>query len=135
MRTLIFFKRYFLDFYDSLSLKTQDKVDYALYILQELEFVPANFVKHITNTEGIYELRIHQGNMEYRILFFFETGSLIEGGKVVILGNGFLKKDNRDYKKAVRVAEKIKQEFFDEQTPFKPDTNDKPDNDNFKDLP
>jgi hypothetical protein len=33
---------------------------------------------------------------------------LIEGGRIVILGNGFTKKDNKDYKKAVEIAEKIK---------------------------
>ena len=52
---------------------------------------------------------------KYRILFFFEEGSLIEGGKIVILGNGFIKKDKKDYKKAVSKAEFIKKEYFDEK--------------------
>lgn len=126
MRTLIFFKRYFLDFYESLNPKTREKVEYVLFILQNQANVSANFVKHITNSDGIYEVRISIGSNEYRILFFFESGSLIEGGKIVVLGNGFLKKDNRDYKKAVRLAEEIKAQYFEDKEKSEPSSDNEP---------
>jgi hypothetical protein len=71
-------------------------------------------VKYIENSEGIYEIRVSVRSDEYRILFFFESSSLIEGGNVVILGNGFIKKDKKDYRKAVSIAEKIKKEYLEE---------------------
>lgn len=78
-------------------------------------FVPIQYVKFIENSDGIYEIRVSVGSNEYRVLFFFETSSLIEGGKVVILGNGFIKKDKKDYKKAVAIAEQIKQKYLAEK--------------------
>ena len=71
-------------------------------------------MKYIENSNGIYEIRVSVRNDEYRILFFFESSSLIEGGNVVILGNGFIKKDKKDYSKAVSIAEKIKKEYLEE---------------------
>ena len=71
-------------------------------------------MKFIENSDGIYEIRVSVRSDEYRILFFFESSSLIEGGNVVILGNGFIKKDKKDYRKAVSIAEKIKKEYLEE---------------------
>lgn len=114
LRQVKFFKQYFLDFYTSLNTRVQEKIDYLLDVLATQPFVPSKYVKYIENSDGIYELRISISTNEYRILFFFESGSLIDGGKVVILGNGFIKKDRKDYKKAVEKAEAIKRDYFKE---------------------
>ena len=60
-------------------------------------------------------------NFTTAILFFFASGSLVEGGKIVVVGNGFLKKDNRDYRRAVELAERIKLEYFAELAQPDPD--------------
>ncbi|MBX2892876.1 MAG: type II toxin-antitoxin system RelE/ParE family toxin [Saprospiraceae bacterium] len=77
MRELIFYKSYFRDFYDELDVRAKDKVDHAFLVLETQRNVPQKFVKHITGSSGIYELRASVGSNEYRILFFFESGSLI----------------------------------------------------------
>jgi hypothetical protein len=113
------FTSFFLEFYEQQNAKIQEKFDFLIEILQTQPNIPQKYVKHITNSDGIYELRISSQQNEYRILFFFEEGSLIEGGRIVILGNGFAKKDNKDYKKAVEIAEKIKIDYLNN---FKNDT-------------
>ncbi len=114
MRELIFYKTYFRVFYDELDERARNKIDHTLLILETQPVVPQKFVKHIIGSAGIYEARTSVGSNEYRVLFFFESGSLIEGGKIVVVGNGFLKKSDRDYRRAIEVAEEIKSEYFAE---------------------
>lgn len=115
LREVKFYKSYFLEYYKAQSEKVQEKIDFILQVLETQHFVSDKYVKHITNSNGIYEIRISVGSNEYRILFFFESGDLISGGKIIVLGNGFMKKDTKDYKKAVQLAEAIKDAYFEEQ--------------------
>ncbi len=108
------FTPYFMEFYEAQKAKIQEKFDFLIEILQTQPTIPQKYVKHLTNSEGIYELRVSSLQKEYRVLFFFEAGSLIEGGRIVILGNSFIKKDNKDYKKAVELAEKIKSDYLNQ---------------------
>lgn len=101
LREIKFYQSYFLEYYKAQSEKVQEKIDFILQVLETQHFVSDKYVKHITNSNGIYEIRISVGSNEYRILFFFESGDLISGGKIIVLGNGFMKKDTKDYKKAV----------------------------------
>lgn len=112
IRTISFYEDYFMDFYNEQSLQVQEKIDYCLIILKEQRVIPTNIVRYITNSDGIYEIKVRVGNNQYRILFFFEEGDLISGGKVVILLNGFVKKNDKDLKKAVIKAEKFKEEYY-----------------------
>ena len=54
MRKINTFKRYFRDFYDSLTNEEQEKIDYALMLLKTHNRITEKFVKHLR--EGIYEL-------------------------------------------------------------------------------
>ena len=114
MRVITFYKNHFSNFYYDQDEKTQEKIDYCLTIPEERQVVPKKFVKHITNSDGIYELRVSVKNNQYRILFFFEEGDLISGGKIVILLNGFVKKNDSDLKKAVKKAERLKTEYLNQ---------------------
>lgn len=115
LREIKFYQSYFLEYYKAQSEKVQEKIDFILQVLETQHFVSDKYVKHITNSNSIYEIRISIGSNEYRILFFFESGDLISGGKIIVLGNGFMKKDTKDYKKAVQLAEAIKDAYFEEQ--------------------
>ena len=96
-----------------LDERTQARFRFLLKILREVQVVSTDHAKSIVGSRGIYELRARVGSNQYRALFFFESGNLKDGGRVVILGNGFLKKDNRDYKRAVALAEKIRTAYFE----------------------
>lgn len=109
MRTMIKTDE-FEEFYNSLSLKVQDKVDSAIQIMSERKVVSAKLVKKLINTE-FYEMRISVDN-EYRvILFAIDHDNFIEAQRILLL-NGFVKKSNKDYNKAIKKAERILDEQF-----------------------
>ena len=73
-------------------------------MIEELQRVPEVYLKHIENTEGLYEIRVQQGNDIFRIFCFFDQGQL------VVLANGFQKKTQKTPKKEIELALKIKAE-------------------------
>lgn len=102
LRQIHLYEDHFLDFYDSLDEKARDKIKFVLEILRTQRVVPLNHVKHITNSDGIYEIIAPAKGNEYRILFFFKEGDLISGGNEIVLLNGFMKKSKKDYVSAVK---------------------------------
>lgn len=73
----------------------------------ETQYVVSNkFVKKLLNSD-FYEVRVSVSTNEYRtIIFAVDNESFIESTKVILL-NSFLKKSEKDYKKAISKAEKI----------------------------
>lgn len=61
---------------------------------------------NITNSSGIYEVRVEHGSNIYRVFSSFDKGNLI------ILVNGFQKKTQKTPKKELDLAEKLKQEYL-----------------------
>lgn len=104
MRTLLR-STAFDEFYNSLPVKVQNKVKYALNIIAELKVVNTKLVKKLVETD-FYELRISVGN-EYRvILFTIDQENFIEAEQILLL-NGFMKKSTKDYKKELLKAQQI----------------------------
>ena len=85
-RDIGFYENYFKDFYLKQSLLVRKKIDWTLLILRSTRIVPEKFLKNLTNTDGLWELRISAGNGIFRLFCFFDKGNLI------ILLNGFQKK-------------------------------------------
>ncbi|UWX56887.1 type II toxin-antitoxin system RelE/ParE family toxin [Chlorobaculum sp. MV4-Y] len=59
--------------------------------VSQLSLVPAEYFKKLKNTDGIWEVRVTQGNNEFRLLGLFDDGNL------VILINGFAKKSQKNF--------------------------------------
>lgn len=74
-------------------------------MIENLQRVPENYLKHIENTNGLYEIRIQQGSDIFRIICFFDQGQL------VVLANGFQKKTQKTPKNEIELALKIKSEY------------------------
>lgn len=72
---------------------------------EDLERVPETYLKHIKNTDGLYEIRVQLGSDIFRIFCFFDKGQL------VVLANGFQKKTQKTPKKEIEIAIKIKAEY------------------------
>lgn len=70
-----------------------------------MERVPETYLKHLENTDGLYEIRIQSGSDIFRIFCFFDKGQL------VVLANGFQKKTQKTPKKEIELALKIKAEY------------------------
>ena len=104
-RKIIFYKNYFPDFVSKQSIDIQNKIYWTFEVIEDLWRVPETYLKHIANTDGLYEIRIQVGNDIIRIFCFFETG------KLVILINGFQKKTQKTPKKEIRLALKLKSEY------------------------
>lgn len=107
-RKIIFYKSYFEDFFIKQRDKVQEKIIWTLELLEELDRVPETYLKHIVNTEGLYEIRIQQGSDIFRIFCFFDDK------KLVIITNGFQKKTQKTPKKEIEKAINIKKEYENE---------------------
>lgn len=93
----------FMRFYESLSPKVQTKFQYVMNVIASMYNVSTKFIKHLENTD-LYEMRVSIGSNEYRtVLFAIDHDNFIEAKKVILL-NGFLKKDNKDYRKQIDIA-------------------------------
>ncbi len=112
LRHIDFYEDHFYVFYSTLDEKAQEKIDFVLEILRNQRRVPQNYVKHITNSDGIYEIIAPARGNAYRVLFFFKEGDLINGGNEIVLVNGFMKKNKKDYLPAVKKAELLKNQYI-----------------------
>jgi len=106
-RILFFYKHYFDDFYQDLSYKVQKKILWTFRIIEDLDRVPENYLKHLENTDGLYEIRIQVGSNIYRIFCFFDSNNL------VVVGHGFQKKSQKTPNKEIERAIKIKNEYYE----------------------
>jgi phage-related protein len=104
-RTIIFYKDYFQDFFVKQRDKVRDKIVWTLELIEDIQKIPETYLKHLENTDGLYEIRIQQGSDIFRIFCFFDHGQL------VILMNGFQKKTQKTPKKEIEKALKIKEEY------------------------
>jgi phage-related protein len=105
-RTVIFYKDYFLSFFELQNFKVKTKISWTLDVITQLERVPETYLKHLENTDGLYEVRVQSGSDIFRIFCFFDKGQLI------VLANGFVKKTQKTPKREIEKALKIKEEYF-----------------------
>lgn len=78
-------------------------------MIEDLQRVPESYLKHLENTDGLYEIRVQFGSDIFRIFCFFDEGQL------VILANGFQKKSQKTPKKEIEMAIKIMTEYKTEK--------------------
>ncbi len=108
-RKITFYKNYFQDFFDKQNKKVKAKIVWTFDLIEDLQRVPEIYLKHIENTDGLYEIRVQSGSEIFRIFCFFEQGQL------VVLANGFQKKTQKTPKKEIETALKIKSEYETEK--------------------
>ncbi|MCD6565534.1 MAG: type II toxin-antitoxin system RelE/ParE family toxin [Bacteroidales bacterium] len=108
-RTIIFYKDYFQAFFLKQGDKVKDKIIWTFNLIEELQRVSETYLKHIENTDGLYEIRVQLGRNIFRIFCFFDQGQL------VVLAHGFQKKTQKTPKKEIEKALKIKEEYENEK--------------------
>lgn len=104
-RTIIFYKDYFQQFFDKQNKKVKAKIIWTFDLIEDLQRIPESYLKHIENTNGLYEIRIQQGSDIFRIFCFFDKGQL------VVLANGFQKKTQKTPKQEIEKALNIKEDY------------------------
>jgi len=109
VRNVFYYRHYYLDFFATLKPEVQRKFNWTLQLLATLDRVPEKYFKHLTDSSGLYEIRVEVGSDIYRVFSFFDKGQLI------ILVNGFQKKTLKTPKSELELAEKLKQQYFHEK--------------------
>ena len=94
------------NFLNSLSPTQAQKVTWVMQVVEELDKVPTTYLKKLTNTDDIWEIRVQVGSNIFRFLGFFEKGNFI------VLTNGFQKKTQKTPKSEITLSEQRKQDYL-----------------------
>ena len=111
MRNIITHKNHFEKFYREQDSKTQEKIENVLDLVRWEHQIPFKFFKHIIHSDGIYEIRVRTAFRNIRILCFFDNENLL------VLCNTFTKKTQKTPQKEIRLAERLRKEYFDGKNP------------------
>lgn len=106
IRKIIFYESYFIDFYLNQGKGVKEKVQYVFELIKQVDRIPEKFLKHLTGTNGLYEIRVEYQSNNYRIFCCFDEGHLI------VLFNGAQKKTQKTAKKDINKAERLMKEYF-----------------------
>ena len=109
IRTVIFYKDYFSDFFQKQRQKVKDKIIWTFDLIEQLQKVPETYLKHLEGTDKLFEVRVQQGSDIFRMFCFFDEG------KLIVIINGFQKKTDKTPKKEIEKALKIKEEYYNEK--------------------
>jgi phage-related protein len=107
IREVIYYEDYYLDFFNVQKEDVKKKFNWTLMLISTQDRIPEKFFKHITGTEGIFEVRVEVGSDIFRVFSFFDKGNL------VVLVNGFQKKSQKTPKSEIKLAEKLKKEYLE----------------------
>ncbi len=99
-------------FYDSLEDDVMRKIAYLETIVIKEKVISSKIAKKLVNTD-LYELRILLKN-QYRILFFTIDSEDLNQATELLFINGFIKKSTKDYRKEVKRALKILEQWIEE---------------------
>jgi phage-related protein len=105
VRTVFLYKDYFSNFYEKQRQKVKEKIIWTFRIIETMQQVSEDYLKHLEDTNGLYEIKVQLGSDIFRIFCFFDKG------KLIVLANGFQKKTQKTPKSEIEKALKIKKEY------------------------
>jgi phage-related protein len=111
MRTIVFYRTMrgtspVEEFLDSLNAKQAQKVVWVLQLVEELPQIPIQYFKKLEGSSDLWEVRVQIGNDAIRLLGFFD------GGRLVVLTNGFAKKTQKTPAREMALAEQRKRDYL-----------------------
>jgi len=109
-RKIIFYENHFIEFYKNQSAKVKAKVQYTFELIKQVDRIPEKFLKHISGTDGLYEIRVEYQSNIYRIFCCFDKGNL------VVVFNAIQKKTQKTPKKEIKKALKLKEQYFEQKS-------------------
>lgn len=109
-RQIIFYENHFLDFFKIQDEKVKSKIKHVLELIKQVEKVPEKFLKNLSGSDGLYEIRVEYQSNIYRIFCCFDKGNL------VILFNAFQKKTQKTPMAELEKATKLKKRYFENKT-------------------
>ncbi len=94
------------EFLDSLPAKEARKVTWVLRLIEDLPRIPRQYLKKLTNTDDIWEVRISIAGNMFRILGFWD------GPRLIVLTHAFQKKTRKTPRQAIKIAEARKSDYL-----------------------
>ena len=108
-RNVLYYEEHYLNFFNDLNQEVQKKFNWTLLLISTVERVPEKYLKHITGSKGLYEVRVESASDIFRVFCFFDED------KLVILLNGFQKKTWKTPKNQMKRAEQLKEQYYYEK--------------------
>jgi len=108
-RKAFFYKNYFEIFFILQNNRVKEKILWTIRLIEDVEVVPSIYLKSISGTNGIYEIRIQTGSDIFRIFCFFDKAHII------VIGHGFQKKTQKTPKNEIIKAIQIKLDYENEK--------------------
>lgn len=108
-RKIIFYENHFIEFYQNQDQKVKEKIQYVFELIRQVDRVPEKFLKYLTGTNKLYEIRVEYQSNIYRIFCCFDEGQL------VVLFNGFQKKSQKTPQMEIDKAEQLMKNYFDKK--------------------
>lgn len=105
-RTVVAYGTFFEDFLKEQEQKVQVKILQILRVIEEVEILPTNHLRHISGTYGLYEIRVTFGKRIFRVFCCFDAQ------KLVVLLSGFQKKTRKTPRKEIERALLIMREYY-----------------------
>jgi phage-related protein len=105
-RILIFYGDYFWDVFDTLNKESQEKFNRILRLISTTDNISKSIFKHVTDSRGLFEIRIETLTGRYRVFCFFDRNNRL------IIINGFLKKSANTPRKELQKAFRIRKEYY-----------------------
>jgi phage-related protein len=110
IREVVAYGNYFQDFLESLPIKVQNKIFKIIEAVEIHQRVPQQYLKSISGSRGLFEVRIQLGSDIWRVFCFFENERL------VILLNGFVKKTQKTPKEEIKLAMDLMKRYYDDKS-------------------
>ena len=81
-REVIFYKRYYLDFFEAQTAQIKKKINWTIGLIEQIDRVPESYLKHMEGTKDLYEMRVDMGGDAIRIFCFFDKGKLVSSKRL-----------------------------------------------------
>jgi phage-related protein len=94
------------EFLDELTERDHDKVFWVMQLVEDLDMVPSQYFKKLVGTSDIWEVRAQVGGISYRLMGF------LDGSTLVVLTNGFSKKDQKTPAREIALAEQRRSDYL-----------------------
>lgn len=107
IRSIKIFGDDFWIFFNRQPGKVQERIIWTIRLIRDIPLVPEKYLKHITGTDGIYEIRVSSGSNIFRIFCFFDEG------KLIIVLNGFQNKTQKTPVEEIEKAKKLKKKYYE----------------------
>jgi phage-related protein len=96
-----------MEFLEQAPKAAADKVAKVLDAVRQMERVPEQYLKKLSGTRGLWEVRAQHGGNAYRLLGFWS------GRRLVVLLSGFVKKTEEVPAREIALAQQRRRDYLE----------------------